>query len=123
MRDRDDRAVSELLLNELLDPLLGDDVDVGGGFVQDNDLVLAEDGPADANELPLARAQVSAAFRDLEVDASTLFLGFLASPPRSVELVGRLHAGHLRLVLKFFLVAARLLGLSVEQVGKASLDQ
>lgn len=71
--DNDHGAVFEALLDQLLYGLLGHDVDVGGGFVQDDDLVLSEDGAADADERLLARAQVLAAGPNVEVQEGIVF--------------------------------------------------
>jgi len=51
MCDGQHGAAGELLLDESLDSLLGLQVDVGSGFVEDDDLVLSEDCSADADEL------------------------------------------------------------------------
>lgn len=60
MSNRDDRAFSKLLLDERLNFLLSDDVNIGSRFVKDHNLVLPEDRPANANQLPLTSAEVSA---------------------------------------------------------------
>jgi len=47
----DDCAVLESRIYQLVDFLLGNNVDVGRGFVQNDDFVLSEDGPANADKL------------------------------------------------------------------------
>ena len=68
MGDGDDSEVSELLVDKFLNLFLSNQVDVGGGFIHDDDLVLAEDSSDDADELSFARGKVVASFFDFEVD-------------------------------------------------------
>ena len=70
-----DRRVFELLTDQLLDCLLGHDIDVCSGLVEQDDSVVAEDGADDADELALADTEVLALFLDLELKTlSFLFL-------------------------------------------------
>ena len=71
-------AVFKLLLDQLLDLLLCHDVDVCGGFVEDDYLVLAQDGATDADKLALSCAQIRTPFIDLKVDTLALLFSFLA---------------------------------------------
>ena len=48
----------------LLDQGFGDGVDVGGGFIQDQDARVGQDGAGDADELALPDREVDAAFQD-----------------------------------------------------------
>ena len=57
-----------------MDSLLGDYIDVGGGFVQDHDLVAAQDSPNDADELALADTKVLALFLDLELETLAIVI-------------------------------------------------
>lgn len=43
-------AVLELILNQSLNFLLSGQIDVGCGFIQDDNLVLPQNSPADAEE-------------------------------------------------------------------------
>ena len=56
---------SDLLLDELVRP----GVDVGGGLVHDEDGVVAEDGPGQADQLPLSDGEVGATFTHLSFNA------------------------------------------------------
>jgi len=51
MGNHDHGLVLELFLHQLLDFLLGHDVDVRGGFIKDDDSSLSDDGSADAKKL------------------------------------------------------------------------
>ena len=61
----------------MLDLLLGGDIDVGGGFIHDDQLVLSKDGSADAKELLLSSRQVVTSFGDFQVESSLLLITFL----------------------------------------------
>ena len=74
MRDGKDCGAIELFADQLLDRLLSDDVDVGGGFVEHNDLVVPQDGPDDADQLALTDAEVLTLLLDLEVKTLTIVL-------------------------------------------------
>ena len=54
VRNRDQSAVTELRLDQLLNLLLSHQVDVGSGLVQDDDFGVSEDSSADANKLLLS---------------------------------------------------------------------
>ena len=54
VRNRNQRALTELSLDQLLNLLLCHQVDVGSGLVQDNNLGVSKDGSADANKLLLS---------------------------------------------------------------------
>lgn len=58
MSDCQDCAVTKLCFNQLLDLLFGHQIDVGCRFIQENYLVLSQNGSADANELLFSRAQI-----------------------------------------------------------------
>ena len=62
-----DRCASKLLTDQLLDCLLGHDIDVCSGLVEQDDSIVAEDGADDADELALADTEVFAFFLDLEL--------------------------------------------------------
>lgn len=68
MCHHDHGGVLEAVLDEALNDLFGDNINVGSSFIQDDNLVTSDDGTADANKLPLARAQVVATSLDLEVE-------------------------------------------------------
>jgi ABC-type multidrug transport system fused ATPase/permease subunit len=51
-----------------LDVLLGHDVDVGGGLVKQDDLVLPQDSSADSNKRFFSTAEVRATFTDLNLN-------------------------------------------------------
>jgi hypothetical protein len=55
MCNRDDGEIFELLVHQLLYFLLRDEIDVGCGFVQNDDLILSKDSSDDTDELLLAR--------------------------------------------------------------------
>ena len=74
VRDRDHCAILELLLDQLLNLLFCHDVDICGGFVQDDDFVLGKNRSTDADQLLLARTQVGSSLSNLEVDTSALLL-------------------------------------------------
>ena len=78
MSNSNDRTLSELLLDQRLDFLLSHDVNVCSGLIKHDDLVLAQDGAANADELPLSNAQIRTAFTYLKVNAFALFLPFLS---------------------------------------------
>ena len=68
-------GVLELLSDHLLDLLLGNNINIGCGFIENHNLVSSEDGADNANELLLANAEVASLFLDLEVEAlSIIFL-------------------------------------------------
>ena len=64
----------ELLVDQLLDVLLGNHIDVGSGFIEDDNFVASEDGSDDTDELSFAHAQVLALFLDLEVETFAIIL-------------------------------------------------
>ena len=67
--------VCELLTDQLLDGLLGHNINVCGGLVEQDDSVVAEDGADDTDELALADTEVFAFFLDLELQTlSFLFI-------------------------------------------------
>ena len=71
-------CTQELLVDQLLNGLLGHDVDVGCGFIQDDNLVAPENGSDYTNELPLANTQILSLVLDLELQTlSILILNFL----------------------------------------------
>ena len=67
MSDDEHRADVLHLLQRVLDEDLGFGVDVGGRFVQNQDLGLMEDRPGEGKQLPLARGEILARFRDFFV--------------------------------------------------------
>jgi hypothetical protein len=69
--DSEHCSLFEGLLHECLYLLLSDDVDVGGGLIQEHDLVLSEDSSSDADELLLSRAQ-TIGVSQFEVNAPTV---------------------------------------------------
>lgn len=69
MRDRKHGRLFEGAFNQLLDLFLSHDVDVGGSLIQHDNLVLAEDGPADADQLLLAGGEGRPVTFQLEVDS------------------------------------------------------
>ena len=69
-----DRRVFELLTDQLLDCLLGHDIDVCSGLVKQDDSVVAEDGADDTDELALADTEVFAFFLDLELKTLSFLL-------------------------------------------------
>lgn len=69
-----DRCASKLLTDQLLDRLLGHDIDVCGGLVKQDDFVVAEDGADDADELALSDTEVLALFLDLELETLSFFI-------------------------------------------------
>ena len=69
MGDRQDSGTQELLSDESLDGLLGDNINVGGGLIKDHNLVVAKDGTNYANELTLAHTQVLTLRLNLEFEA------------------------------------------------------
>ena len=75
MGDGDDCEVFELLVDKFLDFLFGHQVNVGGGFVHNDNLVLSEDSSDDADKLSFARGEVVATFFDFKVEW-ICFLGF-----------------------------------------------
>jgi hypothetical protein len=54
-------------VQQSLDSFFGDDVDVGGRFIKDDNLTLTHDGTADANELLFTVGEVTATFIDFFV--------------------------------------------------------
>ena len=74
VRDGQDCRTTEFFTDQLLDRLLGDYVDIGGGFVKHNDLVVPQDSPDDANQLALTNAEVLSLLLDLEVEALAIVL-------------------------------------------------
>ena len=70
MRDGQDCAILELGRDHLLDQLVVLDVDVGSGLVDQDDLAVLQEGPADAQKLFLPHRQVLVS--DLGVDAALL---------------------------------------------------
>jgi len=75
MRDREHSRTSELLIDQLLDGLLGDYIDVGRRFIEHDELAAAQDRPDDADQLALADRQVLALLLNFEVKAQTLTHG------------------------------------------------
>ena len=90
MRNCDNSALRELLLDQILDLLLSHYIDIGSGFIKHNNAILAQDSTADADELAFTGAQICSAFADLEVDASTLLLSLSSLLLLAIELVSRL---------------------------------
>ena len=68
--DGEDGAVCELLPDQLGDVVVRLSVQGGGGLVQDEEPALPEEGPAQADQLSLALAQVTPAFAQLRVQAA-----------------------------------------------------
>ena len=68
----------ELLLNDLLDGLFGDDVNVGSCFIENDELVATKDGSDDANELTLADRQVLSFLLNLEEETFAVFFFLLS---------------------------------------------
>ena len=67
MGDDDDRAGAAQLVNGVLDLRLGVVVQVGGGFIQHEDLWTAQQHAGDLHALPFAHAQAHAVLADLRV--------------------------------------------------------
>ena len=65
MRDGDHRAVGEPPFYGLLDLMLRLDIDVGCGFIDQNNLALLHDGPGDVDELLLSCREILTILRDL----------------------------------------------------------
>ena len=89
MSNRNDRTLSELLLDQRLDFLLSHDVNVCSGLIKHDDLVLAKDGPADTNKLAFASAQIGPTFRNFEVDALILHFLLLALSLGCIQILRR----------------------------------
>ena len=106
MCDRDDGTLSELLFNQLLDLLLGDDVNVGRCLVKYDNLVFPQDCTTDAKQLLLSSAKICSSFTDLEVDALTLLLSFLSFTPRCIQVISGLQARNLCLILLLLVLLA-----------------
>jgi hypothetical protein len=70
--DSQDGAALELVADQLLDLGLSLDVDVSGGFVEQDDLVLAENSSANANERLLSTTEVGSTFVNLHIKACLL---------------------------------------------------
>ena len=84
--DRYHCASSELGLDQLLNPLLRDNVDVRCCLIENHNLVLPQNGPADANQLPLTGAQVGTSLADLEINAFAALLVILTASEGTVLL-------------------------------------
>ena len=67
----------ELLLDNFLDSFLCDDINVGGGLIEDDKLVAFKDGPDDADKLALADGQVLALLLHLEEETLAIFFVLL----------------------------------------------
>ena len=67
----------ELLLDDFLDSFLCDDINVGGGLIEDDKLVAFKDGPDDADKLALADGQVLALLLHLEEETLAIFFVLL----------------------------------------------
>ena len=65
MGDDEHRADVLHLLQRILDEDLGLGVDIGGGFVQNQDLRLMENGPGEGKKLSLASREILARFGHL----------------------------------------------------------
>jgi len=76
VRDGENCGVFEGLLYELLDLLLGYDVDICSGLIQNYNLVAAEHSPADANELLFAGTEAATPILKFEVDSFSVALLF-----------------------------------------------
>ena len=124
MRNRDHSRVGELLLDQLLNLLFSYNIDIGSGLVEHHHLVLAQDCPADADELPLASAKISSALSNLKVNAGPLLLFALSIAIRGVQIVCILDVRDLSLVFELFCChRVRCFRLSVEQITQAAFDQ
>ena len=117
-------AFGELLLNQLLNLLLGHDINICSGFVKHDDFVLTQDGSANADKLAFSSAQICATFTDLEVDALALFLLLLSRFSLRIQVIRRLQAGDLGPVRLLLLgLRASNFGLAAQQVTQAGLQQ
>ena len=58
MSNTNNTGTLELFINELLDSLLSDHIDVGCGFIENNNTVWPQNGPHNTDELALTYAQV-----------------------------------------------------------------
>src|SRR4051812_38786311 len=67
--DDDRGAAVEEALEAALDRLLGADVDVGGGLVEDEDARLGEEGAGEGDQLALPGRELYAALADFGVQA------------------------------------------------------
>ena len=65
MGDRQDSAVGELQLDQLLHDLIGVVIDGGGGLIKDQNACLAQQRSRQTDQLPLSKAQVVAALGTL----------------------------------------------------------
>ena len=81
--DCDHGRCLELSRDQLKDPLLCHNIDIGCGFIQDHDLVLAQDSSANTNKLLLTDRQVRASLFDLE--GKPFAVGLLTSGQKRVE--------------------------------------
>ena len=70
MSNGEDGAVNKLLPDQLGDVVICLSIQGGGGLVQDEEPALPEEGPAQADQLSLALAQVTPAFAQLSVQAT-----------------------------------------------------
>lgn len=64
MRDNDQGAIRKLLSDGTLDQGIGFHVDGRGGFIEDHDFGMRDDGAGETEELALALGKVEAAFCD-----------------------------------------------------------
>jgi len=71
---RDHSAFLKFLRYQSLNLLLGDDVNISGGFIKQNDFVLSQDCAADADQLLLPWWEVPTIFCHFEIKT---VLGFL----------------------------------------------
>ena len=92
MGNCNDRTLSKLLFNQLLDALLCYNIYTCCGFIQHDYFVLTQYGSTYANELPLSSAQVSTLLSYLKVDSSAGLFPFLSHSRCRVELIGWVQA-------------------------------
>lgn len=69
MGDRDHSSVREFLIDQSLDFLLGDNVDVGGGFIQDDYTWWPQNSSANTDQLTLPWWQILATFSDFHLES------------------------------------------------------
>ena len=92
MGNRNNRTISKLLLNQLLDVLLCHNIYTCCGFIQHDHFVLTQYGSTYADELSLTCAQVSTLLSYLEVDSSAGLFALLSHSLCRVELIGWVQA-------------------------------
>ena len=91
MRNSQHCCVFEFFLDKLLDLLLSHNIDICRSFIENDDLVLAQYCPANADKLALSNTQIRTTFTYLKVNAFALFLPFLAVATHRIQFIRGLH--------------------------------